>query len=209
MRGMRGARAVAAVAAFAGWFGLAVQLWLIVGNLGPALGLWRYVGFFTILANIGAAAVATAIALGGSSQLAGARARLMALTSIVTVGIVYSLLLRSVWNPQGWQKVADAVLHDVTPILFVLLWAVMPHGELKRGDLKWALVPPAAYLAYALARGAVDGWYAYWFLDPSKQRIGELGLSIIGVLAIFAIVAALAIAIDGGRRLSRQSVPPA
>jgi len=206
---MRAARAVAAVSAFAGWFGLAVQLLLIVDNLGLALGLWRYLGYFTILANIGAAVVATAVALGGSGRLAGARARLMALTSIVTVGIVYSLLLRSVWSPQGWQKVVDAALHDVTPILFVLLWAVMPHGELKRTDLKWALIPPAIYLAYALARGAVDGWYAYWFLDPSKQRLGELGLSIIGVLAVFAIVAALAIMIDRRSRLSRRSVPPA
>ena len=133
----------------------------------------------------------------------------MALASIVTVGIVYSLLLRSVWSPQGWQKVADATLHDVTPILFVLLWAMMPHGELKWRDLKWALIPPALYLAYALARGAVDGWYAYWFLDPSKQGLGELGASMAGVLAIFALVAALAIAIDGGSRSSRRSVPSA
>ena len=196
---MRGARAVAAVAAIVGWFGLALQLVLIVDNLGPALGLWRFVGFFTILANIGSASVATAIALGGQGGLASARARLMALTSIVTVGIVYSLLLRSVWDPQGWQKVADATLHDVTPILFVLLWAMMPHGDLKWRDLKWALVPPALYLAYALARGAVDGWYAYWFLDPSKQGLGELGLSIVGVLAVFAVVAGLGIAAD--RRL--------
>ena len=172
---MRGARAIAAVAAIVGWFGLVLQLILIVDNLGPALGIWRFVGFFTILANIGSASVATAIALGGQGGLASARARLMALTSIVTVGIVYSLLLRSVWDPRGWQKVADATLHDVTPILFVLLWAMMPHGELKWRDLKWALIPPALYLAYALARGAIDGWYAYWFLDPSKQGLGELG----------------------------------
>ncbi|MGH6706724.1 MAG: Pr6Pr family membrane protein, partial [Sphingomicrobium sp.] len=112
---------------------------------------------------------------------------------------VYSLLLRSVWSPQGWQKVADATLHDVTPILFVLLWAMMPHGELKWRDLKWALVPPALYLAYALGRGAIDGWYAYWFLDPSKQGLGELGLSIVGVLAVFAVVGGLGIAVD--RRL--------
>ncbi len=92
------------------------------------------------------------------------------------------------------------VLHDVTPILFVLFWALTPHGELKWRDLRWALIPPALYLAYALARGAVDGWYAYWFLDPSKQGMGEFGLSIIGVLAVFAVVAGLGIAMD--RRLS-------
>ena len=189
--------------ALVGWFGLVLQLVLIVDNLGAALGVWRFVGYFTILANIGSASVATAIAFRGQGGLASAGARLMALTSIVTVGIVYSLLLRSVWSPQGWQKVADATLHDVTPILFVLLWAMMPHGELKWRDLKWALVLPALYLAYALARGAIDGWYAYWFLDPSRQSLGELGLSIVGVLAVFAVVAALGIAVD--RRLPSRS----
>ena len=195
------ATAVAGVA----WLGLAVQIVLIVDNLGPVLGPWRFVGYFTILANLGVAAVATAMALGRPAWLAGARARLMGLTSIVTVGIVYSLLLRSVWSPQGWQKVADMVLHDVTPLLFTLLWAVAPHGGLDWRDLKWALVPPALYLAYALARGAIDGWYAYWFLDPSRQSLGQLGLSIAGVLAVFAVVAAIAISIDR----SRKSVLPA
>src|SRR5205085_5937989 len=52
------------LAGLIGWAGLALQLGIIIGNLGLALGLWRFVGFFTILANIGAAAVATAIALG-------------------------------------------------------------------------------------------------------------------------------------------------
>ena len=193
---MNRTKSVAAVAAIVGWTGLVVQLVLIIGNLGPVLGLWRFVGFFTILANIGAAAIATAIAFGGEARLAGSTSRLMGLTSIVTVGIVYSLLLRSMWKPQGWQKVADMILHDVTPVLFLILWAIMPHGALRWSDLKWALLPPALYLAYALARGAADGWYAYWFLDPSKQSPGELALGIIGVLAVFASVAAVAILAD-------------
>ena len=198
---MLGSRLIAAVAAIVGWAGLVLQLILIVDNLGPALGFWRFIGFFTILANIGSAGVATAIALGGRDGLAGAGSRLMALTSIVTVGIVYSLLLRSIWSPQGWQKVADMTLHDITPILFVLLWAAMPHGDLRWRDLKWALAGPVLYLAYALARGAIDGWYAYWFLDPNRQTLAELMLGIIGVLSIFALVAAAGIFAD--RRLAR------
>jgi len=208
-RAMSWARLLAVATAIIAWFGLAVQVVLIVDSLGPALGLWRYFGYFTVLTNIGVAGIATAISLGGPAWLSGARARLMGLTSIVTVGIVYSLLLRSIWSPQGWQKIADMLLHDVTPLLFLLLWAVMPHGALKWSDLKWALLPPALYLAYALARGTVDGWYAYWFLDPSSQSLGQLSLSIIGVLAVFALVAAIAVAIDRSGVWSRHSVPPA
>lgn len=201
---MRTKRLAAAAVALVIWTGLVLQYWILAGALGIGLATWRFVGFFTILSNIGVALVATAVALGKDRGLAGSRARLMALTAIVTVGVVYSLLLRSLWAPAGLQKVADVALHDVTPILFALLWMAMPHSELRWGDFKWALVPPALYLAYALARGAFDGWYAYWFLNPATQTIGELSISIAAVLLLFSAIAAAAIALD--RRLGRTKV---
>ena len=156
--------------------GLVLQYVLLIDLAGVALGSWRFVGFFTILSNIGIAAIATAIALGRSGRMTGARARLTGLTAIITVGFVYSLLLRSLWNPVGWAKVADMVLHDITPVLTALMWALMPHGELKWTDLKWALAPPALYLAYSMTRGAFDGWYPYYFLNPALQTKAELAL---------------------------------
>lgn len=199
---MRAARMVAAGLAVAAWAGLVLQYVLLVDLAGPALGSWRFAGYFTILSNIGIAVLATAIALGRSGRLTGARARLMGLTAIVTVGFVYSLLLRSLWNPVGWAKVADMVLHDITPVLTALLWALMPHGELKWGDLKWALTPPALYLAYSMARGAFDGWYPYYFLNPALQSMGELALGMAGTLFVFATIAGSAITID--QRLGRR-----
>src|SRR5918994_2993118 len=190
------ARTIAAVAALVGWAGLSLQLVLIVGNLGPALGLWRFVGFFTILTNIGAAVVATAVALGSRGALAGARARLMAMTSIALVGIVYSLALRALWSPTGLQKLADIALHDAAPLLFVAVWALSPHPGLPWREVGWALLPPGAYLAYALARGAIDGWYAYWFLNPAEQSSAELSASVAVVVAGFAAMAAALVALD-------------
>lgn len=205
---MPAARVAAVAVASVAWLGLVLQYWLLAGTLGLGLASWRFIGFFTILSNIGIALVATAIGLGSDNWLARPRARLMGLTAIVTVGIVYSLLLRSLWNPAGLQKVADAALHDVTPVLFGIMWWLMPHGELRWSDLKWALSPPALYLAYALGRGAIDGWYAYWFLNPSAQTPGQLALSIAGVLALFSIIAAGAIALDHwlGRKLRLPEV---
>lgn len=193
---MRGTKAVAAVAVVVGWGGLALQYVIFAKAVGAGLATWRFFGFFTILSNIGTASIAAAIALGHGSRLTGARARLMGLTAIVTVGFVYSILLRSTWNPQGLQKLADAALHDWTPLLFAILWALMPHGELRWSDLKWALTPPALYLAYALGRGAIDGWYPYYFLNPMLQTVAELAASILGTLAVFALIAASAIAVD-------------
>ena len=205
---MRLARVAAVAAALVAWSGLILQYWILAGALGLGLASWRFVGFFTILTNIGAALVATAIGLGKDNRLAAPRARLMGLTAILTVGIVYSLLLRSTWNPAGLQKVADIALHDATPLLFAIMWALMPHGELRWGDVKWALVPPALYLIYAMARGAIDGWYAYWFLNPSTQTAAQLAASIAGVLGLFATIAAAAIALDrliGTRRRSAEA----
>jgi hypothetical protein len=87
------------------------------------------------------------------------------------------------------------------------MWALMPHGELKWGDMKWALIPPALYLAYALARGAFDGWYPYYFLDPTLQSGIQLGLNILGTLAVFAVIAGSAIAVD--MRMCRPKPTPA
>ncbi|MEO5611269.1 MAG: Pr6Pr family membrane protein [Sphingomicrobium sp.] len=189
-------RGIAEVAALIGWAALALQLALIVRNLGPALGVWRFVGFFTILTNIGASVVAMAMALDSHGPLARARARLMAATSIALVGITYSVALRALWHPTGLQKVADMALHDAMPLLFLAVWVVAPHPGLKWREIGWALLPPAAYLAYSLARGAIDGWYAYWFLNPAEQSAGALLVSVAVMLAGFAAVAALLVAAD-------------
>lgn len=206
---MRAANLAAIATGLVAWAGLVLQFWIVVGNLGLGLGSWRYVGFFTILTNIGIGSIATAMALGKTDRLGGPRARLMGLTAIIVVGLVYSLLLRSLWSPTGLQKIADMALHDATPILFAALWLLAPHGELRWSDFKWALGPPALYLAYALGRGAIDGWYAYWFLDPSTQTPGELATSIAGVLALFSVISAGAIALDrwlGRRRRLAEAV---
>lgn len=206
---MRTTGMAAAAVALVAWAGLILQYWIIVGNLGLGLGSWRFVGFFTILTNLGIALIATAIAMGRSGGLASPRARLMGLTSIIVVGLLYSLLLRSLWSPTGLQKIADMVLHDVSPILFATLWLLTPRGQLRWNDFKWALAPPAIYLAYALGRGAIEGWYAYWFLDPSTQTASELAVSIAGVLALFSVIAASAIALDqwlGRKRGLRQAI---
>ncbi|HKC02800.1 MAG TPA: Pr6Pr family membrane protein [Sphingomicrobium sp.] len=197
-------RIVAAIAGLVGWAGLALQFAVIVRNLGPATGLWRFVGFFTILTNIGAATVATAIALGATSGLGGARARLMAATSIITVGIVYSVALRALWSPTGLQKVADVALHDATPLLWLLLWLVHRARSVHWRELGYALIPPALYAAYALARGAVDGWYAYWFLDPAKQSPPELAVSIAVMIAGISAVAAVLVQLNRWLTVMRE-----
>ena len=198
---------LATIAALIGWVGLALQLWIMLGNMGLVPALWRFFGFFTILANLGAAVVATAVALGSGGPLAGARARLMAATSILMVGLVYSVALRALWNPTGLQKVADVALHDAAPLTWLVLWLIAPHTRLGWKEIVWALVPPVAYVVYAMIRGALDGWYAYWFMNPATQTPTAFAMTIAILLGGFSLAAAVLVATD--RMIGRRATAPA
>lgn len=199
-------RLLAGLCALVACAALVLQAVLIVqtmreGGAGTGAALWRFFGFFTILTNIVVALVAGAMALDARGRLASARVRLSALTAIVVVGLVYSLALRSTWNPTGWQAVADHALHDATPLLFVAAWLAGPHGGLAWRDIGAALVFPFAYFVYAIARGMADGWYAYWFLNPAELGWGGMAASVGVLLCVFALVAAAGVALD--HRLGR------
>jgi len=188
-------RTLAGLTAVIGWAALAAQFWLIMQNLGVAEGAWRFIAFFTILTNIFVAVVASAMAT-GTRGLATARVRYAAATSIALVGLVYSLWLRKTWDPQGMQKLVDHALHDLVPILFLGAWIASLHEQLKWRDILWALVPPAAYVVYAMARGSVDGFYAYWFLNPATQTPGQTVTSVMVLLIAVALIAAVLNTID-------------
>ncbi|MDI4664880.1 Pr6Pr family membrane protein [Xanthobacter autotrophicus] len=179
---------------------------------GFAPALWRFLGYFTVLTNLLVAVVATAFALRPLSRLAAPRVRLVAVMSIVLVGVIYALLLRNVWKPEGWQLVADRLLHQAVPVLFLATWALAARGggdangpgpvRLGVKDAAWAMAPPVLYLAYALARGEADGWYAYWFLDPAKLGDGRMALNTVMLAAVFLATALIFLGFD--RLLARR-----
>jgi len=188
-------RAVAGVAALVAWLALGLQLALTLEQMaaeGAAAALWRYLGFYTILTNLAVAVVASLMA--ARPSLAGPRLRLTTASAIAFVGIVYSVALRALWHPIGWQAVSDHALHDATPLLFLAAWLLAGHGSLRWRDALWTLIPPLAYCLYALARGATDGWYAYWFLNPRAMAPPALALSI-AVLAAAALVVGLVLTV--------------
>ncbi|MGR4892099.1 Pr6Pr family membrane protein [Sphingopyxis sp. LARHCG72] len=189
------------ITALAAWGALGLQLALSLAaapeaGQSVAAAIWRFLGFFTVLTNLFVAIVATAAVLAPRQALASTRVRFAALIAILLVGIVYSLALRHIWNPQGWQAVADHALHDATPLLYLLAWLSGRHGALGWRDAPRALVFPAAYLAYALARGAVEGWYAYYFLNPAEQGWAQFLVSVAAILGGIMAAAWLVIALD-------------
>ncbi len=162
------------------WFALALQLLLMVQQAAPGTSLHaviNYFSFFTILTNLLVALAATLPLLAPHSAAGQFFLRPSTQSAIAVyiavVGVTYSWLLRHLWNPQGMQKVADVLLHDVVPVLYLVFWIfLVPKFALRWSDAVRWLAYPLGYMAYTLARGSVSHWYPYYFID-----VDTIGLS--------------------------------
>ncbi len=192
---------LAGATALVAWVSLGVQLAILLNEMTLWLALWRFAGFFTILTNILLAVMATQAARGSESGLAAPVPRMAITAAILLVGIAYWFLLAPLWTPTGWQLAADIGMHSAGPILAAALWYKMSGGQLGWRDVPKAAAWPALYAIYAVARGAGDGWYAYWFLNPKDQSAIELLVSIAGFSLLVIAIAAVLVGID--RRVAR------
>lgn len=163
------ARLAAGAVALVTWIGLAVQLRASTELAGSAgLAVWVMLRFFTVITNLIVAGVLTGIALGwprcASPRLLGG-----VTLAILLVGVVFALLLNGLLELSGGAQLADTILHKVTPILVPLFWLIFaPKGGLTfRDPWIWAIFP-FVYFVYALARGVVEGRYAYPFMDAAQ-----------------------------------------
>lgn len=196
-------KTLAWVTAICGWAGLGIQLAIMLEAMAVGPALWRFLGFFTILTNLLVAVMATRMALGRESGLSGPAARMSITAAILLVGIAYWFLLAPLWTPTGWQLVADIGLHSMQPALAAALWLFLRDGSLGWSDVPKAAIWPTVYAVYALARGAGDGWYAYWFLNPDDQSLAELLVSIAGLSLLVMGIGAVLVAIDRAQRGAR------
>ena len=190
----------AGATALVAWTTLGLQLALFLNAMTLAPALWRFAGFFTILTNLLVAIMATEIASGRTDRLSGPIARMCVTAAMLLVGAAYWFLLAPLWTPTGWQLAADIGLHLAVPVLTLALWLAMADGSLNWRDVPKAAIWPAIYAVYAVARGAVDGWYAYWFLNPRDQSPLELTASVVSLALLIMAVGALLVAIDRRRR---------
>ena len=199
---LKAADATAATIAAAGWTGLALQFYLSTTSGRDAtffLNAFRYFSYFTILTNLFVALIVTAPLLPErvGRWLRGPQVKAAGATYIAMVALVYWLLLRSHWNPQGPQAVADALLHAVVPGLYVFYWLAF----VEKGSLRWRsaqawLVYPLIYFAFVLARGAVVGAYPYPFVDVNQLGYLQVTTNAAGFLTAFAVLGSTVVATD-------------
>lgn len=195
-----------AVAALAGWMGLAIQQYLIFYSRwasGASLlgGLVNFFSFFTVLTNT-LAVVVLSYAL--VDRDCAAKRFFLApkvssgiAVSIVVVGLAYNLLLRHLWQPEGFQFIADELLHDVMPVLFLVYWwRCVPKGTLRVTHIGAWVIYPLVYFAYALLRGDLLGQYQYPFIDVGTLGYPHVFVNAGGILAGFVLIALAVVAVD-------------
>lgn len=161
--------------ALLGWFAVIAQLWLMLENRHTSAGeaIVRFFSYFTILTNLMVALTLTASLLkkrSGTGKFLTNPATVSAITVyIVVVGLVYNLVLRSLWRPEGLQHTVDELLHTFMPLLFLIYWiAFVPKQSLQwKYAFPW-LCYPLLYLAFVLVRGFNSGFYPYYFIDIDK-----------------------------------------
>lgn len=214
MPGSVARRRFVATAAILGWVGLAIQLYLILYSrwtLDARLigGLVSFFSYFTVLTNT---LVATVLTCEWTSRESAARRWFLQpwvssaiAVSIAVVGLVYSVLLRHLWHPEGWQFLADELLHDIMPLLFLAYWwRCVPKGTLRLRHIGLWVIYPLVYFAYALWRGHLLAVYPYPFIDVDKLGYPQVFVNAGGLLAGFVVVALMVIGLD--RWQGRKSI---
>ena len=120
---------------------------------------------------------------------------------ITIVSIVYNIILRFLWKPQGLQLIVDELLHSVIPVLFVLFWLVfVPKGNIGwRSVLAWLLYP-LSYLIFILLRGPSSLFYPYPFIDVTILGYSKVIINSTGMLLAFLAVSIIFILLDRSKK---------
>lgn len=198
---MKAYRTIAAVIA---WAALVGQYWLMTKGQPPGEVLVRTVNFFsyfTILTNLLAALALTLPVLAPDSvgRWWGRPAVRGGITvCIAVVMVVYHLVLRGIWEPQGLQKVVDYTLHYVDPLLFILDWLLFaPKGTLRwRNAIGW-LAFPAVFGIWTLGHGALSGFYPYPFMEVTALGYPAVLANMAAMVLGFLIPGLLLVGLDG------------
>lgn len=206
----RGIRVAASLTAALAYLGVLLQVGLSVSandnGYGPIGETLHILSFFTLTSNLVVALACTMLALDPARSGRWFDAlRLASLVMISVTGIVYWLLLAG--EPTtGLDWVANMLVHTVVPLAAVGSWLLVgPHGRFRWGLLPLMLLIPVAWLAFAMARGAISGFYPYFFMDVTEVGYAAASLNILGIVIFALVLASVFVTLDKG--IARVSAP--
>ncbi len=194
-----------------GWFAVFFQLYLLILNrkLDVLQTVIQFFSYFTILTNILVALCFTVLLFFTRSKWGRFFSKPQTLTAIAVyiaiVGLVYNLVLRFLWAPQGMQRMVDELLHSFNPVWFVIYWLLF----VRKNSLQWKdvfpwLLYPLAYCVYIMIRGALSGLYPYPFIDVTAIGYPQTLINTAGLCGVFLLFSLLLVGL--GKLLSRKQV---
>lgn len=186
------------------WLGAATILSSVVWQVTDRLAhnLFRPAEYFSYFSIQGTLIAAVMLAYTGWLSWSGTLekkqvtiARISATTYSLVTALVYNLLLR---NSAGdirdagyaWPVVPNEIMHVWAAVIMLLdLLFVAGAFKLKLRASLWVALYPLAWLTFSVTRGILDGWWAYWFLNPNEpggipgmlQYVGGITVLMIGL----------------------------
>ena len=137
-------------------------------------------------------------------------ARVLMTTYQVVSGVVYTIIVaqavaRGVSIQVPWTS---QVLHYWMPAYALVDWLLAPRrSTIRWTSLRAVLAFPVAWGAFTMVRGAMVGWYPYFFLDP-YQVSGPAEFAAYGAIVLSFIVLVAALLVLASRYLPRPGRPP-
>lgn len=176
------------------WFTVILQLILIILNRQASVfeTIIRFFTFFTILTNILVAIVFTANWLQPKNSFQffnKPNTQLAIAVYIFVVGFVYNTILRFIWQPKGWDKVADELLHLIIPIVYILFWYFkFSKKEINYKSVFGWLLFPIIYIVIVMIRAYFSGYYPYPFLHVGNLGVEKVVYNSILMTLFFVVV---------------------
>lgn len=90
-----------------------------------------------------------------------------AFTMYITITfLVFAILLSPFYQPTGWAAFSNSVIHYITPIAFIVDWALTETKvRYEWNYLLYWMIYPLCYILFAVIHGIITGNYIYYFLD--------------------------------------------
>jgi hypothetical protein len=182
------------------WFALCLQfnvsLKLLNGDYFQTIKI--FLSFFTVTTNIICAVCLTMLLFFENSRTGIFFAKASTLTAItvyiVAVGLIYNIMLRGLVHQEGWEQIANELLHVVNPVIFLGFWVFYVNkSQLKyKKTFSW-LIYPLLYIVFIVIRGSLINKYPYPFIDVVKLGYPKAIVNTVIILIVFWLLSLLAV----------------
>ena len=174
--------------------------WQVTDRL--AHGLFRPAEYFAYFSIQGTLICAVVLGVTGFRAIQGLSetkliylVRLSTTVYVTVISVVYNALLRGLPgdirdNGYNWPVIPNEIIHLWGPIFMVLDWLLVAgYSSVRLRAAFWVVLYPSAWILFSVVRGNIDGWWAYWFLDPTdKGGVSGMLTYIFGIAALMILL---------------------